>query len=1523
MALLANKHLDPVVGVDVHLVLIPPAPSPIPIPHPHVGFILDPKEYINAAKAVIGSMAMSFIINQVMEFAAEQPELAEQVISGVNAIKGKLTNVINKIKSDPLVSTALAIKEKKAKVMDALGGNIGKGGSGRPILINGMLRTTVGTKTNHLPGLHFPLGSCFTANDVNPSKDGEAFMGSKTVNANRDPLSFMGLPAISCWMTGMKPPNHNGAHTKRSYLSLPTSVMLPIPIGRSVLVGGPPTLNWVVIMKYLWKSFRGSKMAKWLADKLGLKSGFLRCVILAAEPVNSITGEVVVEQNDFIVEGRFPLVWNRYYHGHNNHCGAIGIGWKTLTDSRLEIIHYDNTIGVILRFPDHETAFDYFPVEEGDEGAVYDWQQGHYLYRQGDELILRNRSQTEYHFLLPHNWAEKISKLPDINEDIELGRYVADPSNTITLKLNCINDLNHNGWQFHYNKSGLLVEFIEFSQDKPTGRTVRCQYQQNSRLISELSLHCAQLNGYPLVRYQYDEQFNLISIFDAADQPYTFDYDNAHRMLRHTDRNGLSFYYEWLSHEDGIARVVHAWGDGGLFDYHFQYDYVNYETAITDSLGNMTLLQYNDRHMPLSRTNALGERWGYRYDSCSRTIEEIDPIGNVTAWHYDDTGNQTTTIQADRSQTSTKYNALKCPVTITDAVGGKWQQHFDECANLLEQITPSGVKRHFYYDEQGQLIKVVEASQQTTQLYYDAFGFIQRLIQPNGDTNEFKHDVLGRLISRTEPNGDVTHYQYDLCHRLIKIILPTGKHIDYRYDAEGNLVRYVDDNYQVTEFSYFGQGRLKSHKTPDGNKIHYQYNSEEQLVGVVNQLGEHWLFKRDAAGRIIEEIDYWGKSRCYHYNAAGHLLQSIDPVGRLLKVTCDKMGRICEKRLENDNNALHLETFHYNKRGQLIHAANPIVTLTRNYNLDGQLSEEIQHQAAITARLAYHYHQGQLQKQTQTVYRSQDKALLLHQQHLYSYDENDRVQQLTIDKFAPICFKYNPLGQLESVQFTPQLHQQFNYHKTHLLANNKIQFADKIQSQIEYYYDDNHNLVSRQDSLFGTDHYVYDPIGQIIAHTNPAGNIERFTYDVTGNRFQISKQNASGRILQHSNGNQWLQNNAGQLIKRRNSKGEQQFKWNGFGRLTTFQSGEDCWYYDYDPLGRRMCKTKRAVNANETETMSEKQTWFIWDGDRLCGEISKQSPPALVLNKDDSYWQAIADDMPEQPVDEPQKPDWQAKTFSYYADSFEPLVMQTYQLNGNLPEEGEIKEVASAILPEPQPASAKLLANDIYYYQNDLNGAPLRLFNTEGNIAWQAHYTIFGATDGKKAYQTEQPLRLQGQYFDDESGLHYNRNRYYDAQCGLFISQDPIGLMGGINPYIFAPNTLMWIDPLGLDDDFLYFLKKSEVIENAAEYQPLKDKNLVDLYNQSQPTTGHPAQRMITIEHEKNVYKVLFRDDRGEKAHPLPYKKFGNMDVEHFNIEVQTEHGNTKYRLHIIPIADDDGKLTKCELHGGVIKKKK
>ena len=109
----------------------------------------------------------------------------------------------------------------------------------------------------------------------------------------------------------------------------------------------------------------------------------------------------------------------------------------------------------------------------------------------------------------------------------------------------------------------------------------------------------------------------------------------------------------------------------------------------------------------------------------------------------------------------------------------------------------------------------------------------------------------------------------------------------------------------------------------------------------------------------------------------------------------------------------------------------------------------------------------------------------------------------------------------------------------------------------------------------------------------------------------------------------------------------------------------------------------------------------------------------------------------------------------------------------------------------------------LYYIHTDHLGTPQELTDSDGNLQWVGQYRAWGelakANDSEgNAASVEMPLRFQGQYFDAETGLHYNRFRYYDPQIGRFTTQDPISLAGGINLYQYAPNPVQWVDPLGL-----------------------------------------------------------------------------------------------------------------------------
>ena len=95
-------------------------------------------------------------------------------------------------------------------------------------------------------------------------------------------------------------------------------------------------------------------------------------------------------------------------------------------------------------------------------------------------------------------------------------------------------------------------------------------------------------------------------------------------------------------------------------------------------------------------------------------------------------------------------------------------------------------------------------------------------------------------------------------------------------------------------------------------------------------------------------------------------------------------------------------------------------------------------------------------------------------------------------------------------------------------------------------------------------------------------------------------------------------------------------------------------------------------------------------------------------------------------------------------------------------------------------------------------GTPQELTDPGGKIVWSAHYRAYGNVIKFDINEISNPLRFQGQYYDEESGLHYNRHRYYNPNTGRYLTPDPIKLAGGLNSYQYVPNPTGWVDPLGL-----------------------------------------------------------------------------------------------------------------------------
>jgi RHS repeat-associated protein len=144
-------------------------------------------------------------------------------------------------------------------------------------------------------------------------------------------------------------------------------------------------------------------------------------------------------------------------------------------------------------------------------------------------------------------------------------------------------------------------------------------------------------------------------------------------------------------------------------------------------------------------------------------------------------------------------------------------------------------------------------------------------------------------------------------------------------------------------------------------------------------------------------------------------------------------------------------------------------------------------------------------------------------------------------------------------------------------------------------------------------------------------------------------------------------------------------------------------------------------------------------------------------------------------------------------------------------------------------------AESLYYYHNDHLGTPQILTNDGGTVSWKAVYTPFGEAEISIG-TVENPFRFPGQYYDQETGLHYNWNRYYDSNTGRYQTPDPIGLEGGINlfSYVAASNPVGSADPLGLYE-CTYYIREHRMIctPNVLPHPPLDSNDWVSGNNNS------------------------------------------------------------------------------------------
>lgn len=1056
---------------------------------------------------------------------------------------------------------------------------------GSTIKVNGVHRGTAGTGGLDI---HIPLGVWGPplAAPMGPQFDGEEiFMGSRTVSADGEPFSRLAMPVLDCNLAGMINPFRVKKPKKPlRAMSLPTGLNVAIPT--SVKVGGPPTVSWTAMAfraafaglgKLRKTDFFRKKMdafAAWRRGKWGhLPSGTLKCRILRAEPVDIRDGSVSVSHEDFSIPGRLPLSWRRVYASrHAQRTGACGYGWQTPADIALAL-SADGSAW--LSGPDEVAFFPELPRRDGVDAATLDFVDGARLWRDNGQWIVRFKGGLQYHF------------------DATPAAGVAVLPYERSLPIERIEDRCGNHWRFE-RRDGHLVRIVESGVDGLQGRFIEVDARQGH--IDRLQLHdpASGLN-HLLVSYRYANG-DLIAAVDPLDAPRTFGYQQ-HYMVRHTDRVGLSFYYAF----DAQWRVVHSWGDGGLYDYHFDYDALLHETRITDSLGHVSLVKFDENRLPLCEIDPLDGVTIFEYDDFGRTVAVTDPEGLRTGFEYDERGNLVVLVRADGTSLQQQFDDNDQLLAVTDPDGNTWQQQYDARGLLTEQTDPLQASTRYAYDAHGLLQAQTNARGAVTGVAYDRHGLVAVVRDPLGHESRFEHDPLGRLQRQVDPLGQPTVYTYDAKGRLLAVLATDGTGVRCEYDAEDQLITYLDEAGARTRLQYVGIGQIGKRLQADGQVVEYRYDTEEQLVAVINQRGETYTLARDPLGRIVEEVDYWGQARRYDYDAAGRLTATLDPLGQRIGFATDKMGRITAKTLPDIRQPGRQvkETFEYDKRGQLIALRNPHRHATRRFDPLGQLLEELQD----GFRVGYAYDEvgNRIQRQTgagNTV--------------AFAYDLRDQLIEVGINDEAPITLERDALGRTTREQLSAHVERRFEYDARNLLTAQTVLRDASPLFDTRYDYDRTGNLTRRQDSAQGVDEYRYDAIGRLLAHTDPKGVLHPYYNDPAGDRLRTEIREVRMRKVAGGDdqaellwtregtyqGVHYVFDRAGDMVRKGSPGGgdasDLELIWDANHRLAESRRGGKSTHYGYDPLGRRVFKR----NPDET-------TWFFWDGDALLGEVKQ------------------------------------------------------------------------------------------------------------------------------------------------------------------------------------------------------------------------------------------------------------------------------------------------------------------------------
>jgi RHS repeat-associated protein len=920
-----------------------------------------------------------------------------------------------------------------------------------------------------------------------------------------------------------------------------------------------------------------------------------------------------------------------------------------------------------------------------------------------------------------------------------------------TLKLQRLEDRNGN-WQALRHEDGRLRRIND-----GCGRTIELAYDPlHPNRVAALQLTRGAENEVAgtLVAYRYNAQGELAEVIDRTGATVRhFDYRDR-LMTRHGVPGGLQCHYAWQG-TGADARVARHWTDDGE-QYELRYDLPARRTLVTDALGRQQQWEWNADCQPTAYIDAEGHLWRYAWDGNRQLVEAIDPTGAVTRCEYDALGRlKRTTNALGQIERTDWHDRFDLPIAEIDAAGNRWEYVYDVRGNLILVTDPEGHETEQAYDERGLPHTIRDARGGYKHMRWNGRAQLVEYTDCSGKSTRYAYDERSLLASVTDALGNATVYHSDALGRVTDVVDPEGGVQRFEYDELGRLAVIVDPARHRTRYERNARGLPTRRINAMGRSIEFVYDRAQRLVKLVNENGEAYRFSYDRNDNLVEEIGLDGVARRIEHDARGLPVKVIDAANEAdaitLRMERDALGRLTVKhargrstlyRYDQAGQLVHTEVFSDDGRKRVVHDK-----LLFSYSKRGELLSEMGHLGTLSHRY------DELGNRCATTLPDGRTINRLH----YG---SGHLHQINIDGEVISDFERDDLHR-EILRTQGQLTTRFGYDKLGRKTWQDTARQDTHEPVLrkEWEYDRAGELVRKIHSRNGQTRYSYDALGRITGAMGPAGN-EFFEWDAAANLVdtaQVGGYVKYNRVTVYQDKRYEYDIHGRMETKRIGRHTEQDFRYDGEHRLRevhTVRNGvEQVVYFDYDALGRRIRKR---------DAFGE--TLFLWDGLQMIQEQRGGN----------------------------------VATYLYEPGTYVPLARVDSNLINTLDPTPAIKSKGSP-----------LIINSSFYFDNNVNGAPEGLKTETGNVFWESLFSTWGnisSTGGHKGInkniscseKIEQNLRFQGQYFDQEIGLHYNTFRFFDPDIGRFVTEDPIGLAGGENLQLYGKNPYGWIDPLGL-----------------------------------------------------------------------------------------------------------------------------